>query len=209
MKKRQLIGDWFHGDIPENVEIGRDVHIDSSHAFDFFLSRRTPGLILDSCCGLYYPSSIVVGPSGFIRVGEYTCINGTFLACNKLISIGAHCLLSWGVVITDSEPNGTVTIRERRQALTKVAEDADRGLPNVGGAQPVTIKDNVWIGFDSVVLPGVTIGRGSIVGCKSVITEDVPSYSVAVGNPARVVRHLEPSDTECSRQKAFKECLRA
>jgi maltose O-acetyltransferase len=79
----------------------------------------------------------------------------------------------------------------------------------VGEARPVTIEDNVWIGFDSIILPGVNVGRGSIVGCKTIVDTDIASYSIVVGNPARVVRVLAPDDTEAARRRALQECLRA
>lgn len=53
---------------------------------------------------------------------------------------------------------------------------------------PVTICDNVWIGESVSILPGVTIGKGSIIGANSVVTKNVSEYSIAVGNPAKVVK---------------------
>jgi acetyltransferase-like isoleucine patch superfamily enzyme len=53
----------------------------------------------------------------------------------------------------------------------------------------------VWIGFDACVLPGVTIGEGSVVGAKSVVNENVPPYTVVAGNPARVIRQLDRNDS--------------
>lgn len=55
----------------------------------------------------------------------------------------------------------------------------------------VVIEDDVWIGANSVVLPGVTIGKGAIVGAGSVVTKDVPPYAIVVGNPARVIKYRE------------------
>ncbi|MGZ6826015.1 MAG: hypothetical protein ACXVGH_04430 [Mycobacteriales bacterium] len=55
---------------------------------------------------------------------------------------------------------------------------------------PVRIGSNAYIGFDVMVLPGVTIGDGAIVGSRSVVREDVPAHTVVAGNPARVVKHL-------------------
>jgi acetyltransferase-like isoleucine patch superfamily enzyme len=52
----------------------------------------------------------------------------------------------------------------------------------------VVIEDNVWLGYNVLVLPGVTIGEGSVIGAGSVVTSDIPSYSIAVGNPARVIK---------------------
>ncbi|WP_411039814.1 sugar O-acetyltransferase [Vibrio vulnificus] len=59
---------------------------------------------------------------------------------------------------------------------------------------PVHIKDNVWIGANSVVLPGVTIGENSVIGAGSVVTKDIPANVVAVGNPCRVLRSIGEHD---------------
>ncbi|WP_125712534.1 DapH/DapD/GlmU-related protein [Companilactobacillus kedongensis] len=55
---------------------------------------------------------------------------------------------------------------------------------------PVLIKENAWIGAGAIVLPGITVGKNSVVGAGSVVTEDVPDNSVAVGNPARVIKKI-------------------
>lgn len=59
--------------------------------------------------------------------------------------------------------------------------------------KPITIGEDCWFGGNCIVLPGVTIGRGSTVGAGSVVTKNVPPYSVVVGNPARVLRSVESS----------------
>ena len=56
---------------------------------------------------------------------------------------------------------------------------------------PIKIENNVWIGAHSVVLPGVQIGNHSVIGAGSIITKDIPPYSVAVGNPARIVKRYD------------------
>jgi maltose O-acetyltransferase len=56
--------------------------------------------------------------------------------------------------------------------------------------EPVMIEDHAWIGARAIILPGVTIGRGSTVGAGAVVSKSIPPYSVAVGNPARVVKSL-------------------
>lgn len=53
----------------------------------------------------------------------------------------------------------------------------------------IIIEDDVWIGANSVILPGVTIKKGAVVGAGSVVTKDVPSYAVVCGNPARVIKY--------------------
>lgn len=60
--------------------------------------------------------------------------------------------------------------------------------------QPIVIQDNVWLGGSVSVLPGVTIGKNSVIGAGSVVTKDIPENSVAVGNPARVLRTIDAQD---------------
>ena len=60
--------------------------------------------------------------------------------------------------------------------------------------EPVTIEDKVWIGANVIVLPGVTIGEGSIIGAGSVVTKDIPPRVIAVGNPCKVIREITEDD---------------
>nr|WP_262897922.1 hypothetical protein [Carboxylicivirga linearis] len=59
---------------------------------------------------------------------------------------------------------------------------------------PITIQDKVWIGLGVTILKGVTIGEGAVIGAKSVVTKDVPAWTVVAGNPARVVKQLTPEN---------------
>lgn len=59
---------------------------------------------------------------------------------------------------------------------------------------PVTIGDNVWIGGNTVILPGVTIGDCAVIGAGSVVTKDIPAWSIAAGNPCRVIRAITEED---------------
>lgn len=70
----------------------------------------------------------------------------------------------------------------------------------------VTIGNNVWIGGNSVICPGVTIGDNVVIGAGSVVTKDIPSWSVAAGNPCRVLREITDDDIECYfRNKRYDE----
>ena len=60
--------------------------------------------------------------------------------------------------------------------------------------KPIVIKDKAWIGFNSIILKGVTIGEGAIVGAGSVVTKDVPPYTIVAGNPARIVREIPENE---------------
>lgn len=59
-------------------------------------------------------------------------------------------------------------------------------------ARPVTIGNDCWIGGQTTILPGVTIGNGCTIGAGSVVTKDIPPFSVAVGSPARVIKRVSP-----------------
>ena len=63
-------------------------------------------------------------------------------------------------------------------------------------ALPVVIEDDVWIGSNAVIIPGVTIGKGSVIGAGSVVTKDIPSNVIAVGNPCEVLRAITEHDRE-------------
>lgn len=63
-------------------------------------------------------------------------------------------------------------------------------------AKPIHIKENAWIGINSTILPGVTIGKNAIVGASSVVTKDVPDNAVVVGNPAKIIKYVNESEVE-------------
>ena len=69
--------------------------------------------------------------------------------------------------------------------------DAERRNQGLEYARPIVIEDDVWIGGNAVVLPGVRIGKGAIIGAGSVVTRDIPPNSLAVGNPCRVLKSLD------------------
>ena len=71
-----------------------------------------------------------------------------------------------------------------------------------GGARPITIGNDVWFGGNVVVGPGVTIGDDVVIGAGSVVVKDIPSHSVAVGNPCHVIREITDADREYWEGKA-------
>ncbi|MEA2563611.1 MAG: hypothetical protein QOH06_5115 [Acidobacteriota bacterium] len=200
--------DWYPRHIPANVQIGRDVYIDTAYGFAPFRSEQTPGLVLGDASGAYDRATFVVGPRGRVLVGEYTVLNGTYIVANELITIGSHCLLAWGSVVTDTWIGAGSPPAARRAMLRAAAGDPGRHPGAVEPPRPVTLEDNVWLGFDSVVLPGVTLGRGAIVGCKTLVMRDIAPYEVVVGDPMRVVRRLDADDTRDARERALLECSR-
>lgn len=69
--------------------------------------------------------------------------------------------------------------------------DAKQRNEGLEYARPVTVGDNVWLGGNVVVLPGVSIGNNAVIGAGSVVTKDIPDHSVAVGNPCKVIKNIE------------------
>jgi acetyltransferase-like isoleucine patch superfamily enzyme len=85
----------------------------------------------------------------------------------------------------------SVDPEHRREELERLSNRSPRRPVGKPAARPIRIGRNAWIGFDACLLPGVTIGEGAIIGARSVIVEDVPPYTIVVGNPARIVKRLD------------------
>lgn len=118
-----------------------------------------------------YGNHIKVGKNFF---ANYNC---TMLDVGK-ITFGDNCLLAPNVAIyTAGHPLHPVS----RNSLYEYGID-------------VTIGDNVWLGGNVVICPGVTIGSNSVIGAGSVVTRDIPEWSLAAGNPCRVIRKITEAD---------------
>lgn len=105
------------------------------------------------------------------------------------IEIGNRVMIAHNVNILDnnSHPiNAKVRHEDFLAAYSKVVKEFDLS------SAKIKIEDDVWIGFNSIVLKGVTIGRGAIIGAGSVVTKDVEPWTVNVGNPLKCVKKLEP-----------------
>jgi maltose O-acetyltransferase len=114
------------------------------------------------------------------------------------IRIGARCFANFGLVALDVAEitiGDDVQIGPNVQLLTPTHPvDPELRRDKWEAAEPIVIGDNVWLGGGAIVLPGVTIGSDTVVGAGAVVTRDLPPGVVAVGNPARVVRTLEPEE---------------
>ncbi len=113
-------------------------------------------------------------------IGDNTFINhNAYLMDGAQIKIGSYCFIG---------PNcGMYTA-----VHPLIAEERNKGLEK---AKPIIIGDNVWIGGDVTILPGVKIGENTVIGAKSVVTKDIPANVVAVGNPCRVLRKITEKDS--------------
>jgi acetyltransferase-like isoleucine patch superfamily enzyme len=114
-------------------------------------------------------------PGAAIKIGDDTRIYGSCIHAWKSIRIGKRCLIAANCHIIDS--NGHLSSLENPKLRGQL-----RDVP-----KSVEIEDDVWIGAGCIVLPGVTIGKGSIIGAGSVVTGDIPGGVIAAGNPAKIV----------------------
>jgi len=117
--------------------------------------------------------------SARIRIGSGTFLNlGVMVAAVELVEIGDHCMFANGCFVTD----GNHRFDDPDQPVTR------QGFTTKG---PTRIGDNVWCGAGVVVTSGVTIGERSVIGANSVVTSDIPPYSIAAGAPAKVLRQVQ------------------
>lgn len=173
--------------------------------------ESTAGISIDPSAVLYPACSISYFGERSITIGEGTHVNSALEVQRNggSISIGKRCYLGdntriWAAEsieigddvmvahnsnIFDSNTH-PVDVEERMTDKDAILTRGGREDFPTLGSSPVKICDKAWIGCNCCVMKGVTVGEGAIVGAGSVVTRDVPAYTVVAGNPARVVKKL-------------------
>lgn len=170
------------------------------------------------CGNILVESSVVIFPetsisafSGHVHVGVKSCIRGCLEIQreNGKIEVGSNCyigdhsriwaadsikignnvLVAHNVNIFDNDTHPTNYCERRDDAENIIFKRTRKDYPSLHSS-PVEIGDDVWIGCNSIILKGVKIGEGCIVAAGSVVTKDIPPFSLVAGNPARVVKSL-------------------
>jgi len=158
---------WFiflGGKISTKCLFGAHVRIDCPRSMD--IGERT---ILED--GVWFK---MVSVDACIYIGNYGFLGrGVEIDVEEKISIGNHVLIAPGVFITDHAHNIKAGVLIDAQGCK---------------SSPVCIADDVWLGANAVILPGVSIGRGAVVGAGAVVTKDVGENTIVVGVPAKVLR---------------------
>lgn len=136
-----------------------------------WLKRLGKASLIDYKTYLRYPGKISIG--NHVAINRGCELYASFMVSNGYIILGDHVTLSPSVKL--------YTIQHDYSSLN---------MPDIAG--PIVVGDFAWIGGDTIVLPGVTIGEGAVIGAGSLVTRDIPPYSVAVGRPAKVIkmRHI-------------------
>lgn len=190
---RMVAGELYVAEDPQLQELNmrkrRLVHAINNSAYDAF----------DECKSLFSELFGSYGEGSFIEP-PFNCDYGAN------ISIGKNFYANMDCIFLDVAP---ITIGDRvffgpRVNLLTPYHPIDAAVRASGpeGALPITIGDDVWFGGNVTVCPGVTIGSDVVIGAGSVVVKDIPSHSVAVGNPCRVVREIGDADREYWERKA-------
>jgi acetyltransferase-like isoleucine patch superfamily enzyme len=130
------------------------------------------------------PVKFSLGKDARIRIGEHCDLNGCTVSAYKSVVVGDRVQIGPGCWISDTDLHPMDENARRKQIMGEVFDW------NEVAREPVVIENDVWIGLSVLILKGVRIGRGSVIGAGSVVTRDIPSASLAAGNPARVIRKL-------------------
>lgn len=146
-----------------NVFLGNNVTLNSRN-YGYHASMHSPVKLMADREG------------AVIWVGDNTRINGACLHAYVEIRVGKNCLIAANVQIIDSNGHDFSFF------------DPSMRISTTSEGRPVIIEDNVWIGLNSIILPGVRIGQGAVIGANTVVSRDVPPMVVFAGNPGRVVR---------------------
>jgi acetyltransferase-like isoleucine patch superfamily enzyme len=146
--------------------------------------------------GTHIRGILLVRPYGDgIRIGS-NCYIGDHsrIWAFASVKIGDSVLISHNVTVIDSDSH-ELDYLEREKSVIQNFASVSPMLGNVETA-PIVIEDHVWISYNACILKGVTIGKGAIVGAGSVVTKDVPPWTVVAGNPAKVIRRLQGGSNE-------------
>ena len=129
--------------------------------------------------------------SGSIHIGNCCLLcPGVRIGAAVGITIEDSCMLASNVYITDADWHGIYNRLD------------------IGASAPVHIGHNVWIGDSAIVCKGVRVGENSIVGAGAVVVKDIPANVIAGGNPARVIRELDPNEPIVARQEWYRDPAR-
>lgn len=115
--------------------------------------------------------------------------DGCLISCADSVEIGSFTLIGHGVHIFDNDTH-PIQWQARLNDWQAIVDGQKQLKPKIGSG-PVVIGENVWIGFNSIILKGVTIGARSVVAAGSVVTKDVPADVVVGGNPAQVIKYFD------------------
>ena len=133
---------------------------------------------------------------GSVFIGNHSYIGGGTFISRSTILIGNNVTIAWGGYVYDHDSH-SLDYLKRRKDIDDELGDIREGRCFIQSkdwscvnSKPIKICDDAWIGMNVIILKGVTVGEGAVVGAGSVVTKDVPAWTVVAGNPAVIVKHL-------------------
>ena len=180
------------------VEVGAGTRLLRRFDVTFMVApEKRPYVHIGDAC-LLNAGIVFESRSGYVALGDRVYIGtGTQIISRERVTIGNDVTMAWDITIYDHNSH-SLDWRQRRRVVdhfhrTYGTPDCFEALDWSGvAAAPIRIEDKVWIGFGAVILKGVTIGEGAVVGARSVVSRDVEPWTVVAGNPATLVRRLQP-----------------
>ena len=128
-----------------------------------------------------------------IRIGNNSFVNsGTVISAVQSVVIEDDVLISFNCTIMDCDGH-SIRLSERRDDL-RMSRAGSRAIFDKAVTRPIHIRHGAWLGAHCIVLKGVTVGVGAVVAAASVVTRDVPDWTIVAGNPARPIRTIAESD---------------
>lgn len=165
-----------------------DFSVGEGSKIKWWALRRTRGGRVEVGSNCIINSRIAFdSPNGVVKIGDRCYLGASLLVCHTGITLGNDVVVSWNVTIVDHDSHA-LDWEHRKTDVIDWAQGFKRW--DFVTIRQVHIGDKVWIGFGASILKGVTVGEGAVIGANSVVTRDVPPFSIVAGNPARVVRTL-------------------
>jgi len=179
------------------VRIHPTAIIDPCASIKIFNPPDPPEICLEIGEGCHIFSTFsLLRPQARIRIGRRCQLGNSHFVCAESIEVGDDVLMAWGITLVDSD-NHSIYWEERQFDVERCRRD----YVSTGGhdlarthdwsrveTRPVRIGDKSWIGFNALVLKGVSIGEGAIVGAGSVVAGSIAPWSIVSGNPCRELR---------------------
>jgi acetyltransferase-like isoleucine patch superfamily enzyme len=175
--------------IDSNMTIGKKTIIEGTNPNDKLCINIHDGKLL---IGLFNKlrSSIIIRFGGICVINDYNAINeGSEIRCDEKVLIGSFNMISYNCQLFDTNTHNVLPILERRKQTIEEFPIIGREKTKPQ-TKPLIIGNDCWFGKYVTVLKGVTVGDGVVIGIQSVVTKDIPSFHLAVGNPAIIIKQI-------------------
>jgi len=166
----------------KSFEIG-----ENSQIFSWRVKGNRTGTVIVGSDSVVRTQIYFERPDAVVKIGNRSFIGKGMISVADQIVIGDDVMISWGVTITDHNSH-SLKFSERSEDILSW-KLRRKNWQNVKVSR-LTICDKSWIGLNSILLKGITVGEGAIVGAGSVVTKDVPPWTIVAGNPAKIIREI-------------------